>query len=36
MSSARIVLWFAWFLACNWLRGVIVLFRERTEKEAIQ
>ena len=32
MSDVRIIVWFTWFLATNWLELFVVSFKERLAK----
>ena len=32
MSDVRIIVWFTWFLATNWLQPIVMLFKERIAK----
>ena len=34
MTDARIILWFIWFVACNYLRNIALLIRDRLLREA--
>jgi hypothetical protein len=34
MSDVRIIVWFTWFLATNWLEPFVVSFKERLAKAA--